>query len=44
MDLTAEYYLQTIEVVFQQHALPDRTMCHRGVRIDTSAITSTAVA
>ena len=43
MDLTAEYYLQTIDVVFQRHALPERTMMHRGVRVDTSAIKHTAL-
>jgi poly(3-hydroxybutyrate) depolymerase len=43
MDLTAEYYLQTIDVVFQSHALPERTMLHRGHRIDTDAIRTTAL-
>ena len=43
MDLTAEYYLQTIEVVFQQHALPEGRMRHRGHKVDTSAITDTAL-
>lgn len=43
MDLTAEYYLQTIDVVFQRHALPERRMLHRGHRVDTDAIRSTAL-
>jgi len=43
MDLTAEYYLQTIDVVFQQHALPERRMIHRGRKIDTDAIRDTAL-
>ena len=43
MDLTAEYYLQTIDVVFQSHALPERRMMHRGHRIDTDAIRTTAL-
>lgn len=43
MDLTAEYYLQTIEVVFQQHALPDGFMTHRGELIEPAAITKTAL-
>ncbi|MDP6182830.1 MAG: polyhydroxyalkanoate depolymerase [Gammaproteobacteria bacterium] len=43
MDLTAEYYLQTIDVVFQQHALPDGRMFHRGVKVDTAAIRHTAL-
>ena len=30
MDLTAEYYLQTIETVFLDHALPKGEMLHRG--------------
>ncbi len=43
MDLTAEYYLQTIDVVFQQHALPNGRMLHRGRKVDTSAICNTAL-
>ncbi len=43
MDLTAEYYLQTIDVVFQQHALPEGRMLHRGRKVDTSAIRNTAL-
>lgn len=43
MDLTAEYYLQTIEVVFQQHALPEGKMTHRGELVEPAAITSTAL-
>jgi poly(3-hydroxybutyrate) depolymerase len=38
MDLTAEYYLQTIETVFLEHRLPKGEMMHRGTRIDPSAI------
>ena len=30
MDLTAEFYLQTVKTVFQDHALPNGTMMHRG--------------
>ena len=30
MDLPAEFYLQTIKTVFQDHALPNGTMMHRG--------------
>ncbi|RYD22912.1 MAG: polyhydroxyalkanoate depolymerase, partial [Lysobacteraceae bacterium] len=29
-DMTAEFYLQTIDVVFQDHSLPKGTMLHRG--------------
>ncbi|HCU89593.1 MAG TPA: polyhydroxyalkanoate depolymerase [Gammaproteobacteria bacterium] len=43
MDLTAEFYLQTIDVVFQQHALPEGRMLHRGRKVDTSAICNTAL-
>ncbi len=38
-DMTAEFYLQTIDVVFQTHALPNGTMTHRGRRVDPGAIT-----
>ena len=42
-DMTAEFYLQTIDVVFQDHSLPKGTMMHRGTRIDPSAITDIAI-
>lgn len=42
-DMTAEFYLQTIEVVFQQHALPKGEMMHRGRKVDPSAITDIAL-
>ena len=38
MDLTAEYYLQTIDAVFVEHQLPKGTMTHRNTRIDLSTI------
>jgi poly(3-hydroxybutyrate) depolymerase len=38
-DMTAEFYLQTIDVVFQRHALPKRELMHRGRRVDPAAIT-----
>ena len=37
-DMTAEFYLQTIDVVFQDHSLPKGEMMHRGVRVDPAAI------
>jgi len=40
MDLTAEFYLQTIDTVFVRHALPDGKMTHRGRRIDLGKIRS----
>ncbi|WP_312795293.1 polyhydroxyalkanoate depolymerase [Tianweitania sp.] len=43
MDLTAEFYLQTVETVFIEHRLPKGTMKHRGTRVDPSAIRNTAL-
>jgi poly(3-hydroxybutyrate) depolymerase len=43
MDLTAEFYLQTVETVFIRHALPNRTFTHRNLLIDTTAIRTTAL-
>jgi poly(3-hydroxybutyrate) depolymerase len=38
MDLTAEFYLQTVEVVFQKHLMPKGEMMHRDARVDLGAI------
>ena len=43
MDLTAEFYLQTVETVFQKHDLPNGTLRHRGELVDCGAITQTAL-
>ncbi|MGB0087507.1 MAG: polyhydroxyalkanoate depolymerase [Rhodomicrobiaceae bacterium] len=43
MDLPAEFYLQTVKTVFQDHALPDGKMTHRGEPVDCSAIRKTAL-
>ena len=43
MDLTAEYYLQTIDVVFVEHQLPKGQMTHRNKRVDLSAIRKTGL-
>jgi len=43
MDLTAEFYLQTVETVFVQHALPNGTMRHRGELVDPAAIRNVAL-
>lgn len=43
MDLTSEFYLQTIETVFIEHSLANRTMTHRGEKVDTSAIKNVAM-
>jgi poly(3-hydroxybutyrate) depolymerase len=37
--MTAEFYLQTIDVVFQRHSLPKGEMMHRGRLVDPGAIT-----
>ena len=38
MDLTAEFYMQTIETVFVRHSLPKGEMTHRGAPVDLKAI------
>ncbi len=43
MDLTAEFYMQTIETVFVQQALPKGEMTSRGRPIDLSRITRTGL-
>ena len=42
-DMTAEFYLQTIDVVFQRHLLPEGEFEHRGVRIDPAAMKDVAL-
>ena len=42
-DMTAEFYLQTIEHVFQRHSLPKGEFVHRGKPVDLSAIRDTAI-
>jgi len=42
-DMTAEFYLQTIEHVFQRHSLPKGEFVHRGKPIDLTAIRDTAI-
>lgn len=42
-DMTAEFYLQTVEEVFQKHSIPGGTFAHRGKRVDLADITSTAL-
>ena len=43
MDLTAEFYLQTVETVFIRHALPLGEMMHRDQHVDPKAIHSVAM-
>jgi poly(3-hydroxybutyrate) depolymerase len=42
-DMTAEFYLQTVDQVFQRHALPKGEFFHRGERVDLGAIRDTAL-
>ena len=42
-DMTADFYLQTIDHVFQRHSLPKGEFVHRGQRIDLAAIRDTAI-
>ena len=43
MDLPAEYYLQTIATVFQEHLLPRGMMVSRNRRVEPAAIERTAM-
>ena len=43
MDLSAEYYLQTVETVFIRHALPLGKMTHRGKPVDLTKIRRVAL-
>jgi poly(3-hydroxybutyrate) depolymerase len=43
MDLSAEYYLQTVETVFVRHALPKGEMTHRGRPVDPAKIKRVAL-
>jgi poly(3-hydroxybutyrate) depolymerase len=43
MDLAAEFYLQTVEVVFVRHDLPKGQMRHRGAPVDPSKIRRVAL-
>lgn len=43
MDLTAEFYLQTVEEVFIKHSLPKGEITHRGLKLDMGKITQTAL-
>jgi poly(3-hydroxybutyrate) depolymerase len=43
MDLTAEFYLQTVDTVFIKHALPKGEMMHRDRLVDPSKIVRTAL-
>ena len=43
-DIDAAFYLQTIDVVFQRHLLPQGLYEHRGHRVDPNAITTPLLA
>lgn len=43
MDIPAEFYLQTIDTVFKEHALPEGTMESRGRKVEPSKIKNTAL-
>jgi poly(3-hydroxybutyrate) depolymerase len=43
MDLTAEFYLQTVDTVFVRQSLPKGEMTHRGLPVDPSAIRNVAL-
>jgi poly(3-hydroxybutyrate) depolymerase len=42
-DMTSEFYLQTVDVVFQRHLLPEGKLMHRGRKVDPAAIKDTAL-
>jgi poly(3-hydroxybutyrate) depolymerase len=42
-DMTAEFYLETVDVVFQRHLLPEGQMEHRGRQVRAEAIRDTAL-
>lgn len=42
-DMAAEFYLQTVDTVFQRHLLPRGEMTHRGRRVDPGAIRDVAL-
>ena len=43
MDLSADFYLDTLRHVFQEHSLPRGRFRHRGEKVDPSAIRKTAL-
>ena len=43
LDMTEEFYLQTIREVFQEHSLADGKFMHRGARVKPEAITDIAL-
>lgn len=43
LDMTEEFYVQTIKEVFQEHSLPEGKFMHRGRRVKPEAITDIAL-
>jgi poly(3-hydroxybutyrate) depolymerase len=43
MDLDAAFFLQTVKVAFQDHALPNGTWVSRGRKVDPGAVRNTAL-
>jgi poly(3-hydroxybutyrate) depolymerase len=43
IDLPAEFYLQTLDVVFQRHLLPKGEMTYLGEKVDPKAVNKTAM-
>jgi len=43
MDLSEEFYIQTLVEIFQEYRLPNGTMTHRGRKVDPGKITKTAL-
>lgn len=43
MDLTEEFYLETVKAVFLEHSLPEKKLQYRGRHVDCSKITQTAL-
>jgi poly(3-hydroxybutyrate) depolymerase len=43
LDLTEEFYLQTVDVVFQRYLLPKGELTHRGRLVDLTAMTDIGV-
>ncbi len=42
-DLSADFYLETVDLVFQKHALPKGELTYQGRKVDPSAIRRTAL-
>ena len=43
LDLTAEFYLETVQMVFQEHQLAAGTLKWRGAQVEPRAIRRTAL-